>query len=123
MVHGDFTILILSSMGIVAATWGIFKLSKNVYEKFFYGLAGILCSLEIYLDVFSKTLFYLELDVKIEEISELVLAMVLTILALMGGVKKRFILIFPILCGILFFFEVSIHNFLWTACPQLKVFK
>lgn len=123
MVHGDFTILLLSLMGILAALWGIFKLSRNVYEQILYGIAGLLCSLEIYLDVFSKTLFYLELDVKIEEISELVLAAVLLTLALMGGVQKRFFLILAILCGILFFFETSIHNYIWTVCPKLKAFK
>lgn len=123
MVQGDFTILFLSLLGVFAALWGIFKLSRNNFEKILYTIAGVLCSLEIYLDVFSKTLFYLELDIKIEEISELVLALVLIILPILGGIHKRFILIFLILGGVFYFFETSIHNYIWTACPKLKVFK
>ncbi len=123
MANGDMTILVLSLMGIGAAAWGIWQLSSGWVDRLLYFFAGVICVQEIYLDVLEKHIFYLELDVKIEEISELVLALLLIFIAIKAGVKKRALAILPLLLMIFFVFENHIHTFVWATCPKLKVFK
>lgn len=120
LIGGDFVILALSLVGMLSGFWAVFKLSKNKFEIFLYFLVILLCVLEIYLDVYDRTLFYLELDVKIEEVSEMILALVLILIGALAGVEKKVIFIAPALLFTFFSLSSYLDSYIWLLSPKLK---
>lgn len=120
IVGGDFTVFVLASSGILGVVWGIKKLSRSSFETYLFSIAGILCFTEIYLDVFEKTIFYLELDTKIEEISEMVLAITLILISMCAGAKWRVMALAAIFIALIVWLDQPLHEIVWGFCPKLR---
>lgn len=123
LVRGDLTVFILSLTGVCSAIWGMFKLSRKPGERLLFAFSILICALEIYLDVFEKHIFYLELDVKIEEVAEMLQAIVLIGISLMAGIRKRVFIILPLFFLMFFLIQNTLHSFIFTSCPKLRNFR
>lgn len=120
VVGGDLTVFLLAVGGILGVLWGIRKLSRSRFETYLFLLAGCVCFTEIYLDVFEKTIFYLELDTKIEELAEMMLAIILILIGLCAGVRWRVIILAIVFITLLVWLEHPLREFMWSVCPKLR---
>lgn len=120
LVGGDLVVFVLAVSGILGVAWGIKKISRSSFETYLFIVAGILCFLGIYLDVFEKTIFYLELDTKIEEISEMILAITLILISVCAGVRWRVLIFAVIFIALLIWLDQPLHEMMWGRCPKLR---